>query len=102
MFSDEEMQSRAGIVDLVEEWANFYWEPLRAAGPFDYGDPNFISRAMALWKRAAEVRVLRQQPLNVFLHRYNLEIVSLLYRLRAKVNCRRIYDEELQASGWLE
>src|SRR5579863_791103 len=52
MFSDQEMQSRASIVDLVEEWAHFYWEPLRAAGLFDYGDPEFINRGMALWKRA--------------------------------------------------
>lgn len=102
MFSDQEMQSRASVVELVEEWANVYWEPLRAAGPFDYGNPDFIHRAMTLWKRAAQVRVARQQPLNVFMHRYNLELVSLLYRLRAKVDSRRIYEEELQASGWLQ
>ncbi len=103
MFSDEEMQSRASTVDLVEEWANYYyWEPLRSAGPVDYGDPDFINRGLALWKRAAEARVIRQQPVNVFLHRCNFERVALLYRLRSKADCRRIYDAELKASGWSE
>lgn len=49
MFSDQEMQSRANIVELVEEWVNIYWEPLRAVGPFDYGDPDFVHRVMTLW-----------------------------------------------------
>ena len=102
MFSDQEMQTRATIVDFVEEWANYYWEPLRAAGSFNYGDPDFINRGMALWKRAGEARVLRQQPVNVFMHRCNFELVGLLYRLRSQVDCRRIYDEELKASGWIE
>jgi hypothetical protein len=102
MFSNQEMQSRAGIVDLVEAWANFYWEPLRAAGSFDYGNPDYVNRGIALWKRAAEVRVIRQQPVNVFMHRCNFDLVALLYRLRSQVDCRRIYDEELKASGWFE
>ena len=100
MFSDEEMRSRANVVDLVEDWANFYWTPLRAEGLFDYGDPEFIRRGMSLWKRAAETRVLRQQPVNVFMHRLNFEFVALLYRLRAKVECRPIYEAELPESGW--
>ena len=100
MFSDEEMRSRASVVDLVEDWANFYWTPLKAEGLFDYGDPEFMRRGMALWKRAAETRVLRQQPVNVFMHRLNFELVALLFRLRARVECRRIYEEELRASGW--
>ena len=99
MFSDQEMQSRADIVDLVEEWANFYWEPGRAAGPFDYGDPEFINRGVALYQRAAEARVIRQQPVNVFMHRCGFELVALLYRLRSKVHCRKIYEAELKASG---
>jgi predicted unusual protein kinase regulating ubiquinone biosynthesis (AarF/ABC1/UbiB family) len=100
MFTDQEMQSRASIVEFVEEWAKFYWEPLRTASPFDYGDPAFVNRGIGLWKRAAEVRVIRQQPVNVFMHRCNFELVALLYRLRSRVDCRRIYDEELAASGW--
>lgn len=102
MLSDEEMKSRAGAVQLVEDWADFYWTPLRTAGPFDYGDPNYFNRGIDLWKRAGEVRVLRQRPVNVFLHRCNFELLALLYRLQAHVACRRIYEEEVQASGWLD
>jgi aarF domain-containing kinase len=102
MFSDPEMQSRARIVDLVEEWAKFYWEPLLTAGPFDYADPEFVNRGMALWKRAAEARVIRQQPVNVFLHRCNFELAALLHRLRSQVDCRRIYEAELKASRCFE
>ena len=102
MFSDEEMQSRPDIVALVEDWANFYWTPLRTEGPFQFGSPEFITRSIELFKRAAEVRVIRQQPVNIFLHRGNLELGALLNRLRAVVNCRQIYDEELPASGWVE
>jgi hypothetical protein len=39
---------------------------------------------------------------NVFIHRCNLELATLLHRLRSTVNCRQIYDEELPASGWAE
>jgi aarF domain-containing kinase len=101
MFSDEEMRAKTKIVDLVSEWADFYWEPLRTVGSFDYGDPAYLSRGMAFWKRAAEARTLRQQPVNVFLHRCNFELTALLYRLRANVNTLQIYDEEMKASGWL-
>lgn len=101
MLSDQEMKAKTKLVDLVTEWADFYWEPLRTVGSFDYGDPAYMNRGMALWKRAAEARALRQQPVNVFLHRCNFEVTALLYRLRANVNARRIYDEEVEASGWL-
>jgi predicted unusual protein kinase regulating ubiquinone biosynthesis (AarF/ABC1/UbiB family) len=102
MFSDEEMQSRADIVELVEEWANFYWEPLRAARPIDCSKPEYFNRSIALFQRAAEVRVIRQQPVNIFIHRCNFELAALLHRLGSTVNCRQIYDEELPASGWVE
>jgi predicted unusual protein kinase regulating ubiquinone biosynthesis (AarF/ABC1/UbiB family) len=102
MFSDQEMNVKQNIVDLVEEWAYFYWEPLKNDGPFDYGDPTYFNRGMTLWKRAAEARVLRQRPVNIFLHRCNFELVALLYRLGARADCRRIYDEEIKVSGWLE
>jgi hypothetical protein len=46
------------------------------------------------------VRALRQQPINVLVHRCQFELMSLLYRLLAVVDCRRIYDEEVQAAGW--
>ncbi len=101
-FSDEEMTRRSDVVSLVEEWANFYWKPLRIAGAFDYGDPKNFEQAIDLWRRAAEARNLRQQPMNVFMHRSNIELLSLLYRLRAQVDCRRIFEEESAAAGELQ
>jgi predicted unusual protein kinase regulating ubiquinone biosynthesis (AarF/ABC1/UbiB family) len=102
MFSDQEMRSRTDVVDLVEEWANLYWGPLRAAHPIDCSKSEYFNRAITLFQRAAEVRVIRQQPVNIFIHRCNFEQAALLYRLRSTVNCRRIYDEEVKASGWVE
>ena len=102
MFSDSEMQSKAKIVELVTEWAEYYWLPLRTNGVFDYGDPAYLNRGIELWKRAAEARVLRQRSMNIFLHRCNFELLALLHRLGARVDVRRIYDEEIEASGWLE
>ena len=99
-FTDEEMKTRSDIVDLVLEWAHFYWQPLRTEGPFDYGDPAYFGRSIALWTRAAKARCLRQQPSNVLVHRCNFELLSLLYRLRAKIDAKRIYEEEVQATGW--
>jgi predicted unusual protein kinase regulating ubiquinone biosynthesis (AarF/ABC1/UbiB family) len=101
-FSDEEMRSKAHVVDLVIEWAEFYWQPLRTDGPFDYGDAAYLNRGIELWKRAAQVRVLRQRSMNLFLHRCNFELLALLHRLGARVDVRRIYDEEIGASGWLD
>ena len=102
MFSDQEMNTKSEIVDLVHEWASFYWEPLRFEGAFDFGNPEYFGQSTKLWIRAAQSRVLRQQPMNVFMHRANFELLSLLYRLGAQVECRRIYEEEVQASGWTE
>jgi hypothetical protein len=101
MFSEEEMAHRHDVVDLVEEWANFYWRPLRTEGAFDYGNPENFALSLDLWRRVAEVRSLRQQPMNVFIHRSSAELLSLLYRLRARVECRRIFDEESAAAGEL-
>src|SRR5579863_7074702 len=56
MFSDEEVKARPDVVELVEDWANFYWAPLRATHPIDCGKPEYFNRAIELFKRAAEVR----------------------------------------------
>jgi predicted unusual protein kinase regulating ubiquinone biosynthesis (AarF/ABC1/UbiB family) len=100
MFSDEEMRTKTDIVDLVDDWAQFYWKPLRTEGVFDFGDPGFFGQATDLWLRAAKAGNLRQQPMNVLLHRCNFELYSLLYRLGARIESGRIYDEEVQAAGW--
>lgn len=102
MYSDEEMRSKAKVVELVTEWVDYYWQPMRTNGPFDYGDPGYLDRGMQLWRRAAEARALRQRSMFVFLHRCNFELLALLHRLGAQVDCRRIYDEEIEASGWLD
>lgn len=99
MFTDEEMSANPRIVELVEEWSEYNWKPLRTSGEFDYGDPEYLRHGMDLWKRAAQIRVLRQQPVNVFMHRRAFEIASLLYRLRARVDSGRIYEEAIQSSG---
>ena len=101
MFSDEEMESRRDEVSLIEDWVDFYWESLRSEGPFDFGNPDYFGRAIPLWKRAAEARIMRQQPVNVLMHRCNFELFGLLFQLRAQVDCRKIYDEEIKATGWL-
>ncbi len=101
MFSDQEMEARPDVVGVVEEWANYYWQPLRFDGRFDYGDPDYFRLGASLWKKAAKLRVLRQRPVNIFAHRCNFELCALLYRLRAQVECRRIYEEEIEALGWL-
>jgi hypothetical protein len=102
MFTDQEMSAKSQIVDLVEEWGNFYWEPVRKDGPFNFGNPDYFRQGMDLWKRAALARNLRQEPANVFMHRCMFERLSLLYRLRAAVDYRRIYFEETQSTGWPE
>jgi predicted unusual protein kinase regulating ubiquinone biosynthesis (AarF/ABC1/UbiB family) len=100
MFTDQEMSAKSQIVDLVEEWGNFYWEPVRKDGPFNFGNSDYFRQGMDLWKRAALARNLRQEPANVFMHRCMFERLSLLYRLRAAVDYRRIYFEETQSTGW--
>ena len=57
MFSDEEVRTRSEVIDLVLDWAEFYWQPLRHQGPFDYGDPAYFGRSTALWTRAAKASV---------------------------------------------
>jgi predicted unusual protein kinase regulating ubiquinone biosynthesis (AarF/ABC1/UbiB family) len=102
MFTDQEMSAKSQIVDLVEEWGNFYWEPVRRDGPFDFGNPDYFRQGINLWMRAAQARNLRQDPVNVFMHRCMFERLSLLYRLRAAVDYRRIYFAETQSAGWPE
>lgn len=100
MLSDQEMESKRDVVQLVQQWAHYYWEPPLAEGPFDFGDPNYLQRGMELWKRAAGARVLRQRPVNVFLHRGSFELIGLMYQLRARVDCGKHYRESTRIAGW--
>jgi hypothetical protein len=45
---------------------------------------------------------MHSHHVNVFMHRCGFELVALLYRLRSKVHCRKIYEAELKASGCFE
>ena len=40
--------------------------------------------------------------MSVFVRRANFELLSLFYRLRAQVDCRRIFEEETAAAGELQ
>lgn len=75
---------------------SFDWmmEPLRASGPFDFGDEGHLKRGFAWFSEMVGQRMLRGHPTYVYFNRCAFGVKALLYRLRAQVDLRSLHAEE--------
>jgi len=95
MMTDAEAQSRPEVLDLIVEMLDYYNEPIIYEGKFDYGDPAYLRRGAELMARASKSRWVKQKKQNVFAHRLNLVLPSLLFLLKSRVNVPQLLREEV-------
>jgi len=96
--SDFEDPERLAFHRTLSDWV---MEPVLRDGPFDFGDPEFLRRGFALLRQATERRYIRQRPVFLWQSRCFFGLRGLLHALGARVDERRIDDEEIAAAGIL-
>ena len=87
-------------VRLHEEFFDWICRPRYTEGAFDYGDEADFRRGIDLFTDMVRKRYNRSRPSTVAISRLNFGVRCLLYRLRAKFDCRPIAEEEVKAAGW--
>jgi len=100
LLSDERMQKIPELIDVMVEFCDYYWQPLRQEGPFDFSDPEYLRRGFDLMARTARHRHSRQRPVNLYMHRASFELAALFYQLKSRFDCKAIWDDEKRATGW--
>ena len=77
---------------LLRDFCDWLWEPLRHDGPFDLGSATYFPRGMDLWTLAVRRRLTRNLPLNTWINRNFIGLRALCYRLGARVDVRALHD----------
>jgi predicted unusual protein kinase regulating ubiquinone biosynthesis (AarF/ABC1/UbiB family) len=81
---------------LIRELCNWYWEPLRTDGPFDFAANDYMKRGIALFGECTRRGYTRSMTINNWTSRCFYGARSLLHSLGARVDFKRIHDEELE------
>jgi predicted unusual protein kinase regulating ubiquinone biosynthesis (AarF/ABC1/UbiB family) len=81
-------------VRLVEQMAEWLWEPLEHEGPFDFGDPEYFNRGSSLLAEILRGGHVRSRPVNTWLNRNYIGLRALLLRLKARVDCGALIKKE--------
>jgi predicted unusual protein kinase regulating ubiquinone biosynthesis (AarF/ABC1/UbiB family) len=63
-------------------------------GPFDFGSEAFMRRGIEIFTEIGRHRFFRSKPLNTWITRQLLGLRALAYRLRARVDMKRLNEEE--------
>jgi predicted unusual protein kinase regulating ubiquinone biosynthesis (AarF/ABC1/UbiB family) len=87
---DPEMELYRKIFDQSRTWM---MEPMQG-GSYDFGDEGHLKRGLEWFSGLIRSRHTRGHPMYVFHHRGVFSSKALLYRLRAQVEVRELYDRE--------
>jgi predicted unusual protein kinase regulating ubiquinone biosynthesis (AarF/ABC1/UbiB family) len=85
---------------VVEEFAEWTWRARYYGGPFDFGDTANFRRGVDLFTEMVRKRYSRARACTPVMARHNFGWLSMLYRLRAKIDIAPIAEEEVRATGW--
>ncbi len=80
--------------DMMNRSKEWMMEPMRAQGPFDFGDEGHLRRGFAWFTSVMHDRTTRAHPMYVYYNRCVFGIKALLYRLAARVDVKALYDAE--------
>jgi len=96
----DEQAADAERMRLLEEFVLWYWEPMaRGDEPFDFSDPEYIRRGMALFGETSRRRYTRSHPVNLYNARFLFGVRVLAHTMRARVHAGTIMREELERAG---
>jgi predicted unusual protein kinase regulating ubiquinone biosynthesis (AarF/ABC1/UbiB family) len=87
-------------LQLLSDWCAWMWRPYWTHEPFDFGDAAYFREGVDLLATLAGNRMTQGVPMTPLSTRWYLGTVSMLYRLRAQVNVRALYEREVVATGW--
>jgi aarF domain-containing kinase len=85
---------------LSDEFADWSWRPRYCGGDFDFGDDDYFRRGVDLLVEMLKKRYSRARPCTPVISRQLFGMISILHRLKAKVNWRPLCEEEIKATGW--
>jgi hypothetical protein len=92
--------SEAHRLNVLDDYADWCWRSRYAGGEFDFGDEADFRRGIELFTRLVTHRYSRSKPCTPVMARSNFGWRSILYRLKVKLDIRRIAEEEVKATGW--
>jgi predicted unusual protein kinase regulating ubiquinone biosynthesis (AarF/ABC1/UbiB family) len=95
---DEKNSTNADAIEQVEAFVEWTNQPLRHAGPFDFGDPSRIRRGIEILSKICEKRYAKSDPKYLYTTRSSLGMTAMLLRLRARVDSQAIHNREAQAA----
>ena len=98
LLTDEELKDEERM-RFHRELCDWTVEPVRDDRPFDFGNPEFLERGFRYVRIGTEKRWLRQRPVFLWQSRSFFGLRASLFRMRARVNEKRIDDEEIARAG---
>ena len=84
-------------ITLLGEMTHYFNDSLKIDEPFDFGNEEYIKQGFEMFSEFPKRRYFRGLPVNTWILRCLLGVRVLCYRLKAKVNMKRIYDQECKA-----
>lgn len=87
-------QAEEQRMTLLRELCDWEWEPLFHEGPFDFGNPEYFRRGVALFGEATRRRYTRSLPVNTWLHKSFFGVRAMLAHLKARVDMGAISRQE--------
>jgi hypothetical protein len=84
-------EKRMGTLEAWFEWID---EPIRHAGIFEFGDPEYFRRGVEIWGRLMRARYVRALPVNTWINKSFLGLRAMLHHLGARVPLGQILREE--------
>lgn len=94
MMSGEDAQKHSKALDLCVYGLELMNEPLIKEGKFDYGDPSYMRRMAAWITDMSKEKWVRQLPYNIFSHRLNFQLPTLMFQLKAQLDIPRVLVED--------
>lgn len=87
-------QVKSEQLDMVRNWCRWQWEPWQVEDRFNFGDRDYLDRGIELLGTMMRRGYTRSKSVNTWVNRAFIGIRTILYRLDARINVRRILDEE--------
>ena len=78
----------------MRQWCDWVWEPLFHEGPFDFANPDYFQRGVALYGELVRRRYTRSLPVNMWLSKNFFGVRAMLAHLKARVDMGAIWNQE--------
>jgi len=80
-------------IRLMTDATQWVLEPVTWEGPFDFGDDAHLKRGIERFSALLRKRYTRSHPMYVYYHRSVFALRAVLYRLRARVDARAVFQQ---------